>query len=39
MVNAEIFREAFKAVGKNSDNMSLAIQNIRMQYDLDKECH
>ena len=45
MVNAETFRTALKAVGKNSENMSSKIynfstmQNIRMQYELYKELH
>ena len=40
-----IFRIALKAVGKNSENMSLkiynfsTIQNIRMQYELYKKLH
>ena len=45
MVNAVNFRIALKAVGKNTENMSLKIynfstmQNIRMQYELYKELH
>jgi hypothetical protein len=45
MVNAETFKTALKAVGKNSKHMSLKIynfstmQNIRMQYELYKELH
>jgi hypothetical protein len=45
MVNAETFRTALKAVGKNSKNMSSKIynfstmQNIRMEYELYKEIH
>jgi hypothetical protein len=43
VVNAETFRRAFKAVGKNSENTHSRIynfstmQNIRMQYGLFKE--
>ena len=43
MVNAETFRAALKAVGKNSENLSSNIcnfstmQNVRMQYELYKE--
>ena len=45
MVNAETFRTALKAVGKNSENMSSKIynfstmQNIRMQYELYEGLH
>jgi hypothetical protein len=40
MINAETFRTALKAMGKNSENMSSKIynfstvQSIRMQYEL-----
>jgi hypothetical protein len=40
MVNAETFKIALKAVGKNSENMSSRVhnfssmQNIRIQYEL-----
>jgi hypothetical protein len=43
MVNAETFRAALKALGKNSENLSSNIcnfstmQNVRMQYELYKE--
>ena len=45
MVNAEIFRTALKAVGKNSENMSSKVynfstmQNIRMQCELYEGLH
>ena len=45
MVNTETFRTALKAVGKNSENTSSRIynfsttQNVRMQYELNKEFH
>jgi hypothetical protein len=44
MLNAEIFRTALKAVGKNSENMSSKIDNfstkyIRMQYELYEGLH
>lgn len=45
MVNAMTFRTVLKAVGKNSENMSLriysfsTIQNIRMKYNLYEELH
>lgn len=39
MVNTETFRVAFKAVEKNSENMGLTMQNIRMQSELYEEFH
>ena len=45
MVNTVTFRTALKAVGKNTENMSLKIynfstmQNIRVFYELYKELH
>jgi hypothetical protein len=45
MVNTKTFRIGLKAVGKNSENMSLTMynfstmQNIRMQYELYERLH